>query len=116
MKQEGGQGECKRAQRFVFTTRGAGFAAFVCILGLPDPECAFFDSIVADFGGIIRPVMMEASTSNGGAVENGEVSMQASAAVELEEAQRLYDDGCEFSRNEAFDDAAECFSKALEIR
>lgn len=58
---------------------------------------------------------MEASTSGGGA-ENGVASMQASADVELEEAQRLYDDGCEFSRNEAFDDAAECFSKALEIR
>jgi len=40
----------------------------------------------------------------------------AAVAGELEEAQRLYDDGCEFSRNEAFDDAAECFSKALEIR
>ncbi|XP_024364543.1 uncharacterized protein [Physcomitrium patens] len=57
---------------------------------------------------------MEASSSNG--ATNGETSTQGSAAVDLEEAQRLFDDGCEFMHNEAFEDAAECFSKALEIR
>lgn len=28
----------------------------------------------------------------------------------------MFDDGCEFIHNEAFEDAAECFSKALKIR
>lgn len=59
-------------------------------------------------------MVMEAGTSSGAG--NGDAAMHGSPAVELEEAQRLFDDGCEFMRNEAFDDAAECFSKALEIR
>lgn len=59
--------------------------------------------------------MEEASTSGEVLMEQASASGAATAG-ELEEAQRLYDDGCEFSRNEAFDDAAECFSKALEIR
>ena len=59
-------------------------------------------------------MVMEAGTSSGSGAGNGEAA--ALAAQELPEAQRLFDDGCEFMRNEAFDDAAECFSKALEIR
>ena len=38
------------------------------------------------------------------------------AAMEIAEAQRLFDDGCDFMRNESFDDAAQCFSQALEYR
>ena len=60
--------------------------------------------------------VMEAGTSSG-AAHDGDAAMHgSSAAEELADAQRLFDDGCEFMHNEAFDDAAEYFSKALEIR
>jgi hypothetical protein len=65
---------------------------------------------------LLEVTVMEAGTSSGAGNGDASTTMHASPAVELEEALRLFEDGCEFMRNEAFDDAAECFSKALEIR
>lgn len=41
---------------------------------------------------------------------------QSLQASDLTEAQRLFDLGCAALRDESFEDATECLSKALEIR